>query len=189
MKPAERLAGWEDLLALPEDVRAEVLSGELVVSPSPLPRHSHVQRTLGRFVGGPFSDDDGRGGPGGWWIFSEVDVRLGAHDIVRPDLSGWHRDRLPEPWDVRPIDVRPDWVCEILSPSNPRQDRVTKTALYAGAGVPHYWIVDPKERSLEALTLRAGQWLIEGRWADTGSARIPPFDAIELELARLFPPE
>lgn len=82
-------------------------------------RHAHVQRAVGRFVGGPFHDDDGRGGPGGWWIFVEVDVALGPHDIVRPDLADWRRERLPRPGAVRPIPIAPDWVCEVLSPLVP----------------------------------------------------------------------
>ena len=115
--PAPKLATYADLLALPEDERAEVLSGQIVMTPAPLPRHAYVQRCTGRFIGGPFDDDDGRGGPGGWWIFVEVDVALGAHDIVRPDISGWRREGLPRPGSVRPIDVVPDWVCEVLSPA------------------------------------------------------------------------
>jgi hypothetical protein len=83
-----KLATYSDLLALPADVRGEVLAGEVVTAPAPLPRHSKVQGAARRFVGGPFDDDDGRGGPGGWWIFVEVDVSLGPHDIVRPDLAG-----------------------------------------------------------------------------------------------------
>src|SRR5690242_15555671 len=101
--PAGRLATYEDLLRLGDDVRAEILDGQIVVSPAPLPRHSRTQRALSRFVGGPFDDDDGRGGPGGWWIFVEVDVRLSAHDVVRPDLAGWRRERLPKPGSARPI--------------------------------------------------------------------------------------
>ena len=65
-EPAPKLATYDDLLAFPEDVRAEVLAGEVVVSPPPLPDHSNAQRALGRFVGGPFHDDDDRGGPSGW---------------------------------------------------------------------------------------------------------------------------
>ena len=116
--PGPKLATYADLLALPDDVRAEVLAGEIVVSPSPSARHATVQRTVSRFVGGPFHDDDGRGGPGGSWILVEVDVALGRHDIVRPDISGWRRERLPRPAAKRPIEVVPDWVCEVLSPSN-----------------------------------------------------------------------
>jgi Uma2 family endonuclease len=186
--PARKLATYEDLLALPEDVRAQVIDGEVVTQPAPLPRHARVQRALGRFVGGPFDDDDGFGGPGGWWILLEVDVRLATHQVVRPDLAGWRRDRLPEPWDIRPIDVVPDWICEILSPSNAAMDRVRKGRLYAEHGVAFYWIVDPAEGTLEALRLEGGTWVDAGRFDRSSVARVAPFEAIELDVGRLFPP-
>jgi len=185
--PARKLATYADLLALGEDVRAEVIRGAIDVMPAPRPRHSKVQGALRRFVGGPFDDDDGFGGPGGWWIFVEVDARLGPHDIVRPDLAGWRRPRLPVP-DVRPIDVVPDWVCEIGSPSTTARDRVVKRRLYAEHGVPHYWILDPDARTLEALALRDGVWVEVGSYGDDDVARIAPFDAIELAVGRLFLP-
>ncbi len=188
MDAARSLATYDDLLRLPDGVRGEVVAGQVVVLPSSLPRHSNVQGGLRRFVGGPFHDDDGHGGPGGWWIFLEVDVRLSLHDVVRPDLAGWRRERLPDPWDKRPIDVRPDWVCEVLSPSNTAHDRVTKRRLYAAHGVPHYWIVDPVSCTLEALALQAGVWVDAGSFDHTATARIPPFEAIELPVGRLFPP-
>jgi Uma2 family endonuclease len=183
-----KLATYEDLLAVPDRVRAEVLSGAVVTAPAPLPRHSHVQGSTRRFIGGPFQDDDGRGGPGGWWIFVEVDIALGRHDIVRPDLSGWRRERLPRPGSVRPIEVVPDWICEILSPATATRDRVQKRNLYARAGVPHYWLIDPEARVLEALALRDGAWLEAGVYDDASTARDPPFEAIELEVGRLFLP-
>jgi Uma2 family endonuclease len=190
MDPARKLATWEDVLVLPEDVRAEVIAGALVMPPSPLPRHARAQGALRRFIGGPYDDDDGRGGPGGWWILPEVDVRLSLHDVVRPDLAGWRRERLIRPWDVRPIDVTPDWITEIVSPSNAAQDRVRKRALYARHGVTYYWIVDPGQRTLEALRLddATGAWIEIGAYDDASVARIAPFEAIELEVQRLFPP-
>lgn len=188
MDPAKRLATYEDLLALPEGVKAEVLAGEVVFNPSPLPEHGRIQGSLWRRIGGPFDDDHGRGGPGGWWILLEIDVRLSPHDVVRPDLSGWRRARLPSPFGMRPIDVRPDWVCEIASPSNARYDRVQKRALYARHGVPYYWLIDPAERVLEAMKLVEGSWIELGAWTDRGAVRIEPFDAVELDLERVFPP-
>jgi Uma2 family endonuclease len=185
---ARKLATYADLLAMPEDVRAEVLGGEVVVSPAPLPRHSKVQQTISRFVGGPFDNDDGRGGPGGWWIFVEVDVRLGAHDIVRPDIAGWRRERLPRPGQARPIDVPPDWVCEVLSPATAARDRVAKRALYGRAGVSWYWMIDPEARVLEALRWEGQAWLDVGTYDETATACVPPFEAVELEIGRLFLP-
>lgn len=188
VSPAPRLATYEDLLGLPEDVRAEIIQGEIVTVPSPLPRHSKARGAARRFLGGPFDDDDGRGGPGGWWIFVEVDVALGRHDIVRPDLTGWRRERLSKPGGVRPIPVVPDWVCEIISPSTATRDRVTKRNLYARAGIPHYWLIDPDARILEALVLRDGIWTEAGVFDETHVERIPPLEPVELEVARLFLP-
>ena len=186
---APHLATFHDLLSLGEDVRAEILAGQVVTAPAPLPRHSNAQRALGRFVGGPFHDDDGRGGPGGWWIFVEVDIELAEHDVVRPDLAGWRRERLPDPGAQRPIRVVPDWVCEITSPTSATRDRVAKRQLYAAHGVPYYRIVDPEARTLEALELTDGRWVEAGAWDDTATASIPPFEAVPLEVGRLFLPK
>jgi Uma2 family endonuclease len=189
MDPAARLKTYDDLLALPEDERAEVLSGQLVTLPSPSPRHSRAQGALRRLIGGPYDDDDGHGGPGGWWILLEVDVRLAPHDIVRPDLAGWRRPRLPSPWDERPIDVVPDWVAEVISPRGAARDRVDKRRLYGHQGVPFYWMIDPVERTLEALRLEQGVWVELGCWGDGECVAIEPFGEVELEVGRLFPPE
>jgi Uma2 family endonuclease len=187
MSAAPKLLTYEALLALDEGVKAEVISGSLEVLRGPLPRHGRAQRVLGSFIGKPFDDDDGLGGPGGWWIFLEVDVQLTEHDIVRPDLSGWRRERLADP-DQRPFTTVPDWVCEILSPSTARRDRVTKRHLYAKHGVRHYWLLDPDTRTLEALELRDGVWIEVGVYDDTATVRLPPFTEIELPIGRLFLP-
>jgi Uma2 family endonuclease len=188
LDPAAHKATYADLLVLGEDVRAEILGGAIEVGPAPLPRHSRAQRVLARQIGGPFDDDHGVGGPGGWWIFIEVEVELSVHDVVRPDVCGWRRERLPDPWDDRPIRVAPDWVCEVLSPSNAANDRVKKRRLYAAHAVPYYWLVDPGTRTLEALHLRDGVWVELGSWGDGDVVRIAPFSEIELDVERLFPP-
>lgn len=187
MIPANKLATYDDLLALPEDARFEVLGGELVAMTGPLLRHSKPQGGLRHFIGGPFDDEDGFGGAGGWWIFLEVDVRLTPHDVVRPDLAGWRRERLLD-LEARPVDVVPDWVCEILSPSTASRDRVYKRHLYARHGVRHYWLVDPEARTLEALELHDGRWVDAGPYDDEAIARVPPFEAVELTIGRLFLP-
>jgi len=185
---APRFATYEDVLALPEDVRAEVLGGRVVTAPAPLPKHSKAQGALRSFIGRPFDDDDGHGGPGGWWIFVEVDIALGPHDIVRPDLAGWRRERLPDPAEQRPIPVAPDWVCEVLSPSTAARDKVQKRALYAEAGIPQYWMVDADARTVEAFVLESGRWVLAGSYDETATVAIPPFEAIELDVGRLFLP-
>lgn len=190
MALARKLATYDDLLALPEDARAELLAGEVIVQPSPTPPHQNISGGLVHRIGGPFHfdyDEDGRG-PGGWWILHDVDVRFTTHDVVRPDLSGWRRTRLANPYGPRPVDVIPDWICEILSPSNAKRDRGYKSDLYATHGVGHYWIVDQVEGLLEAFALRGGTWSRIGMYDDSQRHRIPPFDAVELSLRGLFKP-
>ena len=187
MEPARKLATFEDLLALPEDVRGEIFDGELVVQPPPAAEHGRGQVGLGSLIHLPYDLSHGRGGPGGWWILTEVDVALpGA--IVRPDLTGWRRERLPDPWSTRPITVVPDWIAEVVSPSNASNDRVRKRRVYARAGVAHYWLLDTAARTLEVLALRDGAWIEVGAYEEGDVVRLPPFEGVEIEVALLFPP-
>lgn len=182
-------------MRLGEGRHHEIVAGTLEEKASPSPAHGRAQRSLAGFVGGPFDDDDGRGGPGGWWVVTEVEIALSAHDIVRPDLVGFRRERLPNPDAERPVRVVPDWICEVVSQRDARRDRVVKATLYAAHGVAHYWIVDPDERVLEAYELGPEpathgerKWLRVGAWSDGETARIAPFDAIAIEVGRLFLP-
>lgn len=182
----DRRTTYDDLGALPEDVYGELIQGEIVIRPPRRPRYLKPLGVLCSVIGGPFDDDDGCGGPGGWWIFIGIQMRLGS-DVVRPGLAGWWRERLPDP-DQRPIDVVPDWVCEVLSPSSAARDRVYKRRLYAKHGVGFYWLVDPDARTLEALELKEGVWIDAGTFDDTATARVRPFEAVEIDVGRLFLP-
>ena len=62
-EPAQRAATYEDLLAVPENLVAEILFGHLVTHPRPAPRHSVAASALGQHWGRRFSPG---GGPGGW---------------------------------------------------------------------------------------------------------------------------
>ena len=94
--PAEprrmKRATYEDVVAAPPNTVAEILDGELFLSPRPAPRHSVAASALGMALGNPFHH--GSGGPGGWWILDEPEMHFGEQ-IVVPDLAGWRRERLP----------------------------------------------------------------------------------------------
>src|SRR5437879_4292337 len=110
---AERAATYEDLLAVPEHLVAEILFGRLVTHPRPAPRHAVAGSALGSVLGPPFQF--GRDGPGGWVFMVEPELHLGSHVAV-PDLAAWRRERLPDLPDTAWIDTAPDWICEVLSP-------------------------------------------------------------------------
>jgi Uma2 family endonuclease len=174
-------ATYEDVLSAPENKVAEILDGELFLSPRPSPRHSVASSYL-RGVLVPFA---GREGPGGWWILFEPEIHFGE-DVVVPDLAGWRRERLPAIPDTAFFSLAPDWVCEVLSPSTEGIDRGRKPRIYAEAGVAHAWLVNPVERTLEVLRLRDGAWTIVTVSSASDIVRAEPFDAIELALDLLW---
>ena len=99
MTAAEKfLSLYEELAALPEGMRGEIVAGELHTSPRPSVRHQAVSRGATVDIVGPF--DFGRAGPGGWLFLTEPELRLGsdtsAPDVLSPDLAGWRRERRDE---------------------------------------------------------------------------------------------
>ena len=210
-----RPATYEDLVAVPENLVAEIVDGELWTSPRPAPRHALVYSALGSLLGPPFHH--GRGGPGGWWIIDEPELHLGEDALV-PDLAGWRRARMPRLPDTAYFGLAPDWVCEILSPSTAVLDRTRKLRVYAREGVRHAWLVDPATRTIEVLALEASgadraapsrvssadgaapsrassadgaapsrrRWVVVDTFGASQVARIEPFDAIDFELGLLW---
>lgn len=149
----EYLLSAEDWLQFPDDGRFyEVVEGELYVSPPPTTEHQriagHLYTMLRRHLEATSQ---------GEVLFAPVGVRLSEHDVVEPDLvvmRAEHAERVRDRW----IEGPPDLVVEILSPGTAGRDLVLKRELYERAGVPEYWIVDPKSRSVEVLHLERGRY-------------------------------
>lgn len=181
---ARKFATYEDLFDLPDNVVGEIIHGQLITHPRPAPKHASAASTLGMTIGPPYHR--GRdGGPGGWRILDEPELHLGPHILV-PDLAGWRRERMPQlPRDHR-FEVVPNWVCEILSPSTARKDRMTKMPVYARYGVAYLWLVDPLARTLEALALQDGRWTVMGLFQEQDTVSVAPFAEMALELGALW---
>ncbi len=184
---AKREARYEDLLKLPEHLVGEILDGELHTHPRPAPRHARAYSVLGGRIGNAF--DFGSEGPGGWWILDEPELHFGE-DVVVPDLAGWRRERMPQLPETPWFELAPDWVCEILSPSTARVDRVLKMPLYARKGVQHLWLLDPDLRTLEVYQLDSSgdlpRWLLLESLGGDAPVRQPPFEAVEFSLGTLW---
>jgi Uma2 family endonuclease len=173
-----------DLEALPENVKGEIIDGVLYALPRPRARHARVEYLLGGKLFDPF--DQGRGGPGGWLILPEPGIALPGSPEFSPDLAGWRRDRLQVLPENSSIDVVPDWICEILSPSTRGFDQRIKRPFYARIGVGYLWYVDLEARSLTVSQLQphegSGRWVELGVYGEDDVIRAAPFDAIEIAL-------
>jgi len=187
MQPAPQPTLYELLEALPERLTGEILNGQLETYPRPSIRHINVGSALGGELFGPFHK--GSGGPGGWWIFNEPEIHFIRNvEVAVPDLAGLRRERMPHfPEDHR-LEVVPDWICEIRSPSTASRDREVKMPLYAHYGVQYVWLINPIKHTLEAYRLDAGAWVEIGRFADADRVAVPPFEAISLDLEVLWGP-
>src|ERR1043165_5917732 len=142
--PTKKRATYQDVLDAPEHVVAEILNGELYLSPRPAKPHASVTSGLG---GELYGFDRGRGGPGGWLILDEPELHHGD-DVVVPDLAGWRRERMAGVDEAAYTTLAPDWVCETLSPSPERLDRKDKLPFYAAFGVRHIWLTSARQRTI-----------------------------------------
>jgi Uma2 family endonuclease len=190
---ARHRATLDEFWAIPESLRFhEFVGGELIEKAAPSGEHGDAQAGIVGAVRPPFQRRPGGGGPGGWWIATEVEVLLETSDVVRPDVVGWRRQSCPErPMGV-PVKQRPDWICEIVSPANAKDDTVKKLRLYHRAAIAHYWIVDPRDATVTVMRWSADGYVTLLRAERGEIIRAEPFEAIEIAVGTLFgddPPE
>lgn len=182
---AKRNATYDDLRAVPPHLVAEIVDGSLVTHPRPPTPHIFSATSLTEELVGPFQKGRG-GGPGGWIFGDEPELHLGPHVVV-PDISGWRRERLPHLPETAFIELAPDWVCELLSPSTLAHDRGVKRRIYGAYGVKHLWFLAPVVRLLEVFALRDKEWVLVETFVDDVSVCTPPFEAVTFSLAALWP--
>lgn len=143
---------YDDLRQIPEDdpFRHEVLDGVHVASPSPVYRHQTISRRIQFQL---YEQIELKGL--GQVVDAPMDIELGVHDIVEPDIFVILKDN---EHIITETHVRgaPDLIIEILSPSTSDRDLGIKKDRYEVSGVPEYWIVDPDARTVTVFTLTAG---------------------------------
>ncbi len=186
LQPARKRATYADVLAAPEGWTAEIIDGELHLSPRPSSPHLGAASILGADLIDAFGRLRGGRGPGGWWILDEPELHLGEDDprdeVLVPDLGGWRRARMPRVPDTPGFTLPPDWVCEVVSPGSVRRDRVLKLRVYSRVQVAHVWLVDPLARTLEVLRLEGDHYAIVAAHAGDEMVRAEPFDMVDLDI-------
>lgn len=187
-EPAPRIATYEDVINAPDGMTAELIGGELHVSPRPASDHAITGAAILRDISDAFGRRRGGAGPGGWWIIPEPELHLerpsGRVEVVVPDVSGWRRERMPAVPRTPAFEMPPDWVCEVLSQGarNLRRDRILKPDVYATDGIPHLWIVDPVGETLEVFRLQGAVYARVQAFAGDVRVHAEPFEALELDI-------
>lgn len=183
MLPQERTAKltYDDLARTPDDQqRYELLDGVLFVSPSPRPLHQRVSKRLQRQLERYFEDRSA-----GEVFNAPIDVILGRHDLVVPDIV---LVTAPEQVTDRAVEGAPTLLVEILSPSTRTRDRRLKSRRYAALGVAHYWIVDPVRQTIECFRLAQSRY--ETVLAAKSPARVthPDWPGLAIDLGDIWRP-
>jgi Uma2 family endonuclease len=170
----------EDYFALPDDVRAELIDGELYVTPARFADHQRVVVNLTRILSTFVLERDL-----GEVFVAPIDVILPTGDAVQPDVLfvSRERSRIVERW----IEGVPDLLVEIVSPGHAERDRSVKRRLYERNSVPEYWIVDLEERSIEVLRHDGVAFRPAGFLVGSGLLRSPALPGLALPLDDVLP--
>jgi Uma2 family endonuclease len=164
---------YREITAMPEGSRGEILDpGQLHITMGrPGKRHRRSSQVIHRQL----AEIDQSTGGKGWWIEVEPEVRFGER-LFDPDIAGWRVENVPELPEENPIDIRPDWVCEVLSPSTAVTDVRKKLPVYASEGVPFIWLVDPEIFLVQVFVPEKGRASLLSTASTEETARLPPFD-------------
>ncbi len=166
----------------PPGVRLELVEGEIIVSPSPQPLHSHVDKRLSRILLNHIIDNDLGD------LLGDTDTVLDEFNVRRPDLLYFTKAQIALINMKKPIRTMPELCVEIISPSSDTVDRRDKFRQYATARIPHYWIIDPDERTIEAFNLEGPEYQPAGQGRGHDIVSFAPFPDLAIHLDELWPP-
>lgn len=130
----------DDIYALPDGKRAELIDGNLYMMAPPNTKHQLIMNDINIAIYNYIKSKDGKCKviPAPFAVFLEN--ADGNTNYVEPDISVICD---PDKLNDKGCNGAPDWIIEIVSPSSRKMDYITKTNLYMNAGVKEYWIVDP----------------------------------------------
>lgn len=172
---------YQDYLELPDDGnRYEIINGELIMTPAPIPIHQRISRIIGVQLS-LFVEKYNWGEV----FFSPCDVRLTETDLVQPDIFFIAKEN-EKIIGEKNIQGTPDLIIEILSPTTAYYDLIEKKELYEKFGVKEYWIVDPKKQWIEIYALENDKYKLHQRGEKTEKVHSLLLKGFEIELKDIF---
>ena len=146
--PQEKYYTVEDYYNMPEDIRVELIEGQLIYMTAPNTQHQRISGRLYLTIGNYINAKDGD-----CEVFhAPFSVQLNMDDtVVEPDITV-----ICDPNKITKQGClgAPDWIIEIVSPSNPKHDYITKLSLYSNANVQEYWIIDAEQNKIHVYDMR-----------------------------------
>ena len=172
---------YADYVQMPEDVRCEIIDGELIMAASPATSHQDALLNFALILG-PYIRDHRLGR----LFVAPTDVYFSENDVVQPDLLFVSAARAHIITDAN-VRGTPDLVIEIASPSTAAYDRTIKADLYARFGVAEYWICNPTAETVDTLRLANGRLVPAGHYTRTDPLSTPLLPGLQIDLRDVFP--
>lgn len=171
---------YEDYLKTPDDKRYELIEGELLMTPSPIPQHQRISRKIG-FMLDKFVTENGLGEV----FYAPCDVYLDNENVVQPDILFISKEKLNIIGEKN-IQGAPDLAVEIISESTAYRDLVQKKKLYSKFGVKEYWIVVPEEKSVEIYVLKNNVFQPYKTYSKDDILESPLLTGLKIALKEIF---
>lgn len=183
--PSKKRHTVNDIYALPEGQRAELIDGQLYDMAPPTRKHQGLVMELSALIREYIRDSKGgcKVYPSPFAVFLKTDTEDDdSSSYVEPDISViCDKNKLNHKGCVG----APDWVIEIVSPSSRRLDYYQKLALYQAGGVQEYWIVDPDKEIIMVYDLAHETPPVIYRFTDTVSSCL--FPELSIDFSSLDP--
>ena len=168
----------DNIFALPDDVRAELIDGEIYyMSPTPTSNHQRLVHFFDRLIGNYIYEKNGpcEVFPAPFSVFLDDDI----YTYLEPDISVICN---PDKIDDKGCHGAPDWIIEIVSPSNRQHDYMIKQYKYRDAGVREYWIVDIEKNRITVYNFEH-ETMGEYSFNDTVKAGI--YEDLEIDFTQV----
>ena len=179
-KPKKKRWSRQDIINDPSGPeRYEVIEGELYLPPTPKFAHQNIALRLARILQ-EYTDANDLGVV----AIAPLDVIINQDESLQPDILYVSKERLDIVKDY--IEGPPDLVVEIASPSTSGRDRVVKSRVYARFGVPHYWIIDPSDKTVLAYQLSDKNYALIGTAVGEEVFTSPLFPELKIELKKIW---
>jgi len=169
-----------DYARLPESAPIQLLNGKLIFMPAPKINHQRISRKLTRFIDNFVEEKNA-----GEVFFAPTDVKFDDSNMVQPDLLFVSIARKDIIGEIN-IQGAPDFVVEILSPGNTKAEMESKMELYGKYDVLEYWIIKPKELSVEVYHNQEKTMQLNQEAGMDDTIKSVAIEGFELEVKRIF---
>ena len=179
--PQEKYYTAEEFYNLPDEIHAELINGEIVYMAAPSTIHQIISSELHFAINSYIKSKAGHcralAAPFG------VQLHKGEDTVLEPDISViCDTDKITP----RGCTGAPDWIIEIVSPSNPGHDYITKLGLYHNAGVREYWIVDAQHRQVYVYNMDNDDLTLNAYSFDD-TVRVGIYEDLYIDFSSLAP--